>query len=141
MQTSSDASLAGTVKSLGLRGLYRGTSITLMRDVPFSVLFFPSYAYFRQHYFSNDLISGALAGGIAAIAVTPVDVVKTRLQSATSNAGNASALQIAEKVIAEDGMPALFRGVVPRALIVAQLFGITLATYELQKRWIARELS
>lgn len=137
MQTS-DANLASTVKSLGLRGLYKGSSITLMRDVPFSVLFFPSYAYLRQHYFSNDLISGAIAGGLAASIVTPIDVVKTRLQSAFSNATNAGAIEITKSIIREDGASALFRGVVPRALIVAQLFGITLAVYELQKKWIAR---
>ena len=35
------------VRSLGLSGLYRGTSATLLRDVPYSLIFFPLYAYLK----------------------------------------------------------------------------------------------
>ena len=36
------------VKHLGLGGLYRGYFITLMRDVPFSMIFFPLYAFLKD---------------------------------------------------------------------------------------------
>eukprot|EP01035_Chromulina_nebulosa_P018922 gene18922-24726_t len=74
------------IRSLGIRGLYSGTLATLLRDVPFSVLFFPSYANLKllvadnngNNSFASTLFAGGLAGAIAAGAVTPTDVIKTR---------------------------------------------------------------
>jgi solute carrier family 25 aspartate/glutamate transporter 12/13 len=36
------------VKEMGIKGLYTGTSATLIRDVPFSVLLFPAYANLKS---------------------------------------------------------------------------------------------
>lgn len=74
------------VKSLGIRGMYTGTTATLSRDVPFSILFFPGYANLKALTADKDgnnsipslLISGGTAGSIAAGLVTPTDVIKTR---------------------------------------------------------------
>jgi solute carrier family 25 aspartate/glutamate transporter 12/13 len=74
------------VQTLGIRGMYQGTAATLTRDVPFSVLFFPSYANlkkaFADHRGENStfslLAAGGIAGALAAAVVTPTDVVKTR---------------------------------------------------------------
>jgi hypothetical protein len=41
----------------GLRGLYHGTSATLLRDVPFSILFFPGYANMKK--FTADSNGGS----------------------------------------------------------------------------------
>ena len=90
------------VKDLGIRGLYKGTLATLCRDVPFSLLFFPSFAFLKElaHKkadgtvpFMSVFTSGVIAGAFSAAAVTPMDgntldsfliqfylVVKTRLQ-------------------------------------------------------------
>ena len=77
------------VRDLGLKGLYRGTLATLSRDVPFSFLFFPSLSLFKSMApknpdgtvpFSSVFGSGIVAGAFSAAAVTPMDVVKTRLQ-------------------------------------------------------------
>merc|ERR1711934_802404 len=37
------------VQSLGLQGLYRGTPATLLRDVPFSLIFFPLFANLKKY--------------------------------------------------------------------------------------------
>lgn len=74
------------VKAMGIRGLYTGTLATLSRDVPFSLLFFPGYANFKKALANSDgenstlslLAAGFFAGALAAGAVTPSDVVKTR---------------------------------------------------------------
>ena len=41
------------VKELGFLGLYKGATACFMRDIPFSMIYFPTYASFRS-YFQGD---------------------------------------------------------------------------------------
>lgn len=77
-------SIYKVVRRLGLRGLYRGTVSTLCRDVPFSMLFFQSFASCRSFLsdhskpdsseaISHLLLSGIAAGAVSAYLVTPLD--------------------------------------------------------------------
>ena len=58
------------IQSLGLKGLYKGTITTLARDVPFSLIFFPSFSIFKSFGTSDSestpfrivFISGIVAG-------------------------------------------------------------------------------
>lgn len=78
--------LGQVVSKLGIRGMYTGTTATLMRDVPFSLIFFPMYSNLSKAFSDsnghtsliNTLIAGGVAGAIASGTVTPADVVKTR---------------------------------------------------------------
>ncbi|KAJ1655185.1 mitochondrial aspartate-glutamate transporter agc1 [Dispira simplex] len=136
----------GVVRQLGLRGLYRGTPATLLRDVPFSFLFFPSHAVLKTFFedpetgatsFGAVFLSGVTAAFFAAGAVTPADVVKTRLQVTPTIGG---VWQCFQDIVRKEGPGALFKGWLPRCCIVAPLFGIALLTYEVQQRWFhARE--
>jgi solute carrier family 25 aspartate/glutamate transporter 12/13 len=137
--------LHSVVRELGLRGMYRGTAATLLRDVPFSMVFFPSHAFLKAWVspnqppgFATVFLTGIFAGCAAAWAVTPMDVVKTRLQApgAPVHLGiRRTALQVIEK----EGAGALFRGALPRCMIVGPLFGITLLVYEVQQRWLKQD--
>ncbi|KAJ1978281.1 mitochondrial aspartate-glutamate transporter agc1 [Dimargaris xerosporica] len=129
------------VRQLGLRGLYRGTPATLLRDVPFSVLFFPSHALLKscledpvtgQTPFWGVFASGMAAAFMASGLATPADVIKTRLQVANTYKGISDCFK---DIIAREGPQALFKGWLPRCCIVSPLFGIALLTYELQQRW------
>lgn len=82
----------------GITGLYKGIGATMMRDVSFSVIYFPLFATLnqygpRKHEGSTDaaffvsFASGCAAGSFAALAVNPVDVIKTRLQALTKAEG------------------------------------------------------
>jgi solute carrier family 25 carnitine/acylcarnitine transporter 20/29 len=58
------------VRSEGLRGLYRGTGLTLLRDVPGSVAYYGAYEIIRNHFAKEgDLSPGvtAMAGGMAGV--------------------------------------------------------------------------
>ncbi|KAF9355532.1 hypothetical protein BGX26_006438 [Mortierella sp. AD094] len=136
----------GIVRSLGLRGLYRGTPATLLRDVPFSIMFFPLNSFLKlqgadsdgKTSFSVVLGAGLVSGVVAASAVTPADVIKTRLQVARKPGepvfrGIADCFQ---HIVRNEGVAALFKGVVPRSLIVAPMFSIALFVYELQQRYL-----
>ena len=45
------------------------------------------------------------------------------------------------RIVREEGWRALFKGVQPRMLVQAPLFGITLGAFELQKRFYIAQMS
>ena len=132
------------VKSLGLRGLYMGTMATLARDVPFSILFFPAYANIKKRLadkdgnnsFGSTLLSGGIAGAIAAGAVTPSDVIKTRLQMKGGKDKYKNMGDAFKKILNEEGIGALYKGAIPRMAVVGPLFAITLLAFETQKKYM-----
>ncbi|RUS13260.1 mitochondrial carrier domain-containing protein [Endogone sp. FLAS-F59071] len=77
----------------GFGSLYHGYKATLLRDVPFSALQFAFYEKFKQLatlYWAvpgdpltlgAEIVCGSFAGGIAGAMTTPLDVVKTLLQT------------------------------------------------------------
>lgn len=89
---------------------------------------------------SAAFLAGAAAGSVAALATTPLDVVKTRQQLA---AGSGAAAEGVLSVVRSEGAAALFAGVVPRVARVAPANAIMISTYELGKRTLAplRELA
>jgi solute carrier family 25 aspartate/glutamate transporter 12/13 len=50
------------VRQLGLVGLYKGSSACLLRDVPFSGIYFTSYAHLKKDFFHEGLHGKKLAG-------------------------------------------------------------------------------
>jgi solute carrier family 25 aspartate/glutamate transporter 12/13 len=132
------------VRSLGPRGLYKGAGVCLMRDIPYAVVFFPLYATLKDDVFTSAatgeaslagiLTAGAISGATAAGLVTPADVLKTRQQM--RGATYTSTVDCFRKIVASNGYGALMKGAVPRMLVQAPLFGVTLTAFELQKKYM-----
>ena len=80
---------------------------------------------------ARNLAAGAVAGAVAATAVTPADVVKTRLQARSGGQNNA--IQVVRDLLAEGGIPALFSGLGPRLMRIPVYTAITLATFDFVK--------
>ncbi|XP_067448455.1 mitochondrial glutamate carrier 1-like [Thunnus thynnus] len=130
------------LRTKGVTALYRGLAATLMRDIPFSVVYFPLFAHLHQlgqqssenptvpFYWS--FMSGCLAGSIAAVAVSPCDVVKTRLQSLKKGANEETyngVVDCVRKIMRKEGPRAFLKGASCRALVIAPLFGIAQVVY------------
>ena len=131
------------VRNLGLVGLYKGASACLLRDVPFSAIYFPTYAHLKRDLFGESqqnklgvlqlLTAGAIAGMPAAYLTTPCDVIKTRLQ-VEARKGEASyngLVHCAKTVYRDEGFKAFFKGGPARVLRSSPQFGFTLAAYEM----------
>uniref|UniRef100_A0A3P8Z446 Mitochondrial glutamate carrier 1 n=2 Tax=Esox lucius TaxID=8010 RepID=A0A3P8Z446_ESOLU len=126
----------------GVTGLYRGLGATLMRDIPFSVVYFPLFAHLNQlgqrslgdttvpFYWS--FLAGCAAGSTAAVAVNPCDVIKTRLQSLSKGANEetySGVVDCISKILRKEGPGAFLKGAGCRALVIAPLFGIAQVMY------------
>ncbi|KAH7152428.1 mitochondrial carrier domain-containing protein [Dactylonectria estremocensis] len=134
------------VRNLGLVGLYKGASACLLRDVPFSAIFFPAYSHLKKDFFGETetkklgvvqlLSSGAIAGMPAAYLTTPCDVIKTRLQvEARKGEATYTGLRHAARTIyKEEGFTAFFKGGPARIFRSSPQFGFTLAAYDVLQR-------
>lgn len=128
------------IQELGFTGLYKGASACFLRDIPFSAIYFPTYAALKRR-FADDagktspgslLLAGTIAGAISASSATPADVIKTRLQ-VEARAGQATYNGILDcfwKILTTEGPAALMKGGALRALRSGPQFGVTLLSYE-----------
>ncbi|KJE96852.1 transmembrane protein [Capsaspora owczarzaki ATCC 30864] len=134
------------IKSLGFKGMYKGTGATLLRDVPFSFIFFPLNQQLKRAFtpegqanapFPRVLLAGLIAGMVAAGSVTPLDVIKTRIQTVPKPGDPVyhGVPDCVRQIVRNEGFSAFFKGAVPRMLIISPLFGIALSVYEIQQRY------
>ncbi|KIK69910.1 hypothetical protein GYMLUDRAFT_79941 [Collybiopsis luxurians FD-317 M1] len=110
----------------GIKGFYKGFGVTVMREIPFTSLQFPLYEFLKLRlseflgrkplYAHEAAVCGSIAGGFAAAATTPLDVLKTRIM-----------------LDMREGAKALFAGVVPRTLWISAGGAVFLGVYE----WVA----
>jgi len=132
------------IRTKGILGLYRGTAATMLRDVTFSVVYFPLFARLNalgprkpgsdEAVFWCSFLSGCASGSIAALCVNPFDVVKTRLQAVTKVEGQPQYSGIADtfvKTLKNEGPLAFFKGGACRMIVIAPLFGIAQTVYYL----------
>ncbi|XP_051569398.1 mitochondrial glutamate carrier 1-like [Myxocyprinus asiaticus] len=130
------------LKDKSIVGLYKGLGATLLReDVPFSIIYFPLFANLNslgrrnvdgsaQLYMS--FLSGCLAGSTSDVAVNPVDVIKTRLQSLASGRQEDTYIGVKDcisRFLNNEGPIAFMKGAYCHALAIAPLFGIAQVVY------------
>ncbi|XP_046419053.1 solute carrier family 25 member 40-like [Neodiprion fabricii] len=141
--------LKTVVKYSGFSGLWMGLGSTLLRDVPFSAIYWLNYETIKQQFrgtqqtFTFNLAAGAVAGSIAALVTIPFDVVKTHRQIEmgekeiySEKPGRSSdTLSIIRRIYAQNGIRGLFTGLTPRLVKVAPACAIMIATFEHGKRF------
>ncbi|OXU26940.1 hypothetical protein TSAR_013830, partial [Trichomalopsis sarcophagae] len=97
----------------GLRGVFSGLGITLMREAPSYGVYFVTYEALTrsEHPIStwHMLLAGGLAGTASWVVSYPLDVVKSRLQADTTAKYN-GALDCFRKSVRNEGYGCLFRG-------------------------------
>ncbi|KAL1924246.1 uncharacterized protein VTP21DRAFT_7281 [Calcarisporiella thermophila] len=128
--------------SEGLRAFYISYPTTLTMSIPFQSIQFTVYEFFRKllnpegvYDPKAHVVSGGLAGAIAAAATTPLDVVKTLLQTRGQSSDlrirNCSGFWQGAKLIYErNGANGFFRGLRPRVVAHMPSTALSWTVYE-----------
>ncbi|NXE84882.1 S2539 protein, partial [Cochlearius cochlearius] len=140
----------------GWLSLWRGWGPTVLRDVPFSALYWFNYELVREWLcrqarldeatFMISFASGAISGTVAAVLTLPFDVVKTQRQIELGDSevhpGTAtkasSTWLLMRRIHAESGTRGLFAGFLPRVIKVAPACAIMISTYEFGKTFFQK---
>lgn len=136
------------VREEGWEALFYGYRATLIRDLPFSALQFAFYERFhkmaREWRGSRDIGidleigTGAAAGGLAGVITTPLDVIKTRIQTQTDGQIR-STLSGLRFVARTEGMAGLFQGVGPRLVWTSVQTSLMFVLYQAALRFLEGE--
>ncbi|MQL96003.1 hypothetical protein Taro_028674 [Colocasia esculenta] len=146
------------LRNEGVRGMYRGLSITVLRDAPAHGVYFWTYEYTREKLhpgcrstgeetLGTMLFAGGMAGVASWVCCYPLDVVKSRLQAQPQSRGDfpppkySGIADCLRKSVQEEGYRVLWRGLgtaVSRAFVVN---GAIFSAYELALRFIASSSS
>lgn len=127
------------------RELYRGWTITIFREVPFTAVQFPLWEWLKawgirrrtgsergdilgqQATGVESAVFGCLSGGVAAAATTPLDVLKTRMMLAAEKPSLAA---LTRDVWKNEGSSAFFRGLGPRVAWISIGGAVFLGSYQ-----------
>lgn len=133
------SALRESIKHGGIRSLYIGMWPTLLRDVPFSMLYWTFYEQMKSSLqmsslFCKSFLSGFTSGMISAIITLPFDVIKTKKQVLLGLKGKAPTMSsITLEILRDNGVRGLFSGIGPRCLKVAPACAIMISSYEIGK--------
>uniref|UniRef100_A0A672UJ99 Mitochondrial glutathione transporter SLC25A39 n=1 Tax=Strigops habroptila TaxID=2489341 RepID=A0A672UJ99_STRHB len=140
----------------GWLSLWRGWGPTVLRDVPFSALYWFNYelvrdwlcrkAWLDEATFMISFTSGAISGTVAAVLTLPFDVVKTQRQIELGHSEvrpvaaskPSSTWLLMQRIRAESGTRGLFAGFLPRVIKVAPACAIMISTYEFGKTFFQK---
>ncbi|KAK5130235.1 hypothetical protein LTR08_002281 [Meristemomyces frigidus] len=123
------------------RELYRGWSITVMREVPFTVIQFPLWEGMKKWALNRRAMStrpkdvtgaesavfGSISGAVAAAMTTPLDVLKTRLMLAKERE---SVFSITRRIWQQEGGRAFLSGIGPRVTWISIGGAVFLGSYQ-----------
>ncbi|KAL7075127.1 hypothetical protein ACQ4LE_005780 [Meloidogyne hapla] len=156
------SAISRTIRSDGYSALWRGWTATMLRDIPFSAIYWMCYESFKQQFilflnverinFTYSFLCGSLSGAIASIITLPFDVVKTHQQITLGQLNNKKinfeneripktikkgVFPIFKELIKTKGIKSLFTGWVPRVARVAPACAIMIGSYEHFKTFFA----
>ncbi|XP_077416798.1 calcium-binding mitochondrial carrier protein SCaMC-2-A [Vanacampus margaritifer] len=128
------------IKEGGVRSLWRGNGVNIIKIAPESALKFMAYEQIKRLIGSDKqtlnilerFVAGSLAGVIAQSAIYPMEVLKTRLALRTTGQ-YAGISDCAKQIFRREGLAAFYKGYVPNMLGIIPYAGIDLAVYETLK--------
>ncbi len=157
--------LSTMIANEGLVSLYRSFPVTLATNIPYGVVMVGTNEFCKKQWSSDGeltlavtLASSSLAGLLAAAITTPLDRIKTYLQTqqltpaclvgsapsehchmkASGRPFVAGWRQAAMRIYKTEGAVGFFRGITPRILSHTPAVAISWTTYETAKQYLQR---
>ncbi|CAF1256632.1 unnamed protein product [Rotaria sp. Silwood1] len=136
--------LSSMIKEGGIRSLWRGNLMNVIKVSPETGLRLMSYETFKRlvgqtqtHEISviEKFLCGSAAGFTASALIYPMKTIKTRLTIRKTNEYK-SIMDCIMKIYRGEGLRAFYKGLLPSALAILPASGIELALYETLKRRI-----
>ncbi|XP_014058607.2 calcium-binding mitochondrial carrier protein SCaMC-3 [Salmo salar] len=138
--------LRGMVQEGGVRALWRGNGINVLKIAPESAIKFMAYEQIKWLIRGRNeagtlrvqerFIAGSLAGATAQTIIYPMEVLKTRL-TLRKTGQYSGIVDCARQILRKEGVRAFYRGYVPNTLGIIPYAGIDLAVYEtLKNAWL-----
>ncbi|KAH9887425.1 mitochondrial carrier [Xylariomycetidae sp. FL2044] len=137
------------VKEEGISAIYRGVSLTALRQGSNQAVNFTAYTYFKEallrwqpQYEGANLPSwqttliGLVSGAMGPLSNAPIDTIKTRLQKMPAEEGVSAFKRIsliAKDMFRREGVHAFYKGITPRIMRVAPGQAVTFTVYEFLK--------
>lgn len=139
-------SLKYMLKEGGMKSMWRGNGINVLKIAPETALKFAAYEKVKRFIRTDDkhqltiserFVAGAFAGGFSQTVIYPMEVLKTRL--ALRKTGQYKGIvDAAQKIYFKEGPRSFYRGYIPNMLGIIPYAGIDLAVYEtLKKKYLS----
>ncbi|KAF3209003.1 hypothetical protein TWF679_007523 [Orbilia oligospora] len=136
------------------KGLFRGYTALVSRNLPFTAMQFPLYEEIRRKIYKHKeiahpsliqvgvitAISAGSAGSFAAAITTPLDVIKTRMMLLKDGgkSGSAGIFETAKLIVRTESPKAIWKGGLLRAVWTFLGSGLYLGTFESSKIYLSR---
>ena len=140
------------LKEEGVGAIYRGVSLTALRQGTNQAVNFSAYTEFKEllqrlqpDYESKELpsyqtaIIGLVSGAMGPLSNAPIDTIKTRLQKTPGEPGETAISRIkaiSSDMFKQEGVHAFYKGITPRIMRVAPGQAVTFTVYEYLKGWL-----
>lgn len=131
------------VREEGFRTLYRGVTLTALRQSTNQAVNFTAYTYFKQWALKyqgleelpsyQHMVLGLVSGAMGPLSNAPIDTIKTRLQRSSAKPGESALTRIryiAADMFKHEGFRAFYKGITPRVMRVAPGQAVTFTVYE-----------
>jgi solute carrier family 25 citrate transporter 1 len=143
---SAPHALFTVLKEEGVSALYRGVSLTALRQGTNQAANFTAYSELKQllkkwqpEYHNKELPSyqtmviGLISGAMGPFSNAPIDTIKTRLQKTPAEPGQTALSRIttiSRDIFKQEGARAFYKGITPRVMRVAPGQAVTFTVYE-----------
>ncbi len=140
----------GIVREEGFwRGLYAGVGPTVLKGGLNNCIRFSTFAEMKHMYqqyksgrddvgvgheaaglnAAESMLLGAISGGISAVATHPIDTIKSNMQ-ALGGGGYTSSFDCFVKIVKQQGISGLYRGMMPRFVRVCLEIGLHFTLFD-----------
>ncbi|KAI9250057.1 mitochondrial carrier domain-containing protein [Sporodiniella umbellata] len=135
------------IREEGFRALYKGVTLTALRQATNQAANFTAYQEFKRMAKSyqnleelpsyQHLVLGGVSGAMGPLSNAPIDTIKTRIQKSSAvGSGYERFKVVTTEIWQKEGFRAFYKGLTPRVLRVAPGQAVTFMVYEKVKAWL-----